>query len=66
MATPWPALGSYRGDASQAGAPFQWRETVTTTPNPAFRRIEISVAEPDRPDYQVARLIGFIGNSQPQ
>ena len=52
--------------AAQAGAQFLWREVVTTTPNPAFRRIEITVAEPDRPDYQVARLVGFIGNSQPQ
>ena len=66
VATPWPALGTYRGEATQAGAAFQWRETVTTTPNPAFRKIEISVMEPERPDYLVARLVGFIGNSQPQ
>lgn len=66
IATPWPALGNYRGNDTQAGAQFQWREAVTTTPNPAFRKIEISVMEPDRPEYQVAHLVGFIGNSQPQ
>ena len=66
IATPWPALGNYQGNATQAGAQFQWREAVTTTPNPAFRKIEISVMEPDRPEYQVAHLVGFIGNSQPQ
>jgi general secretion pathway protein I len=66
VTTPWPATGSYQGRAAQAGAQFLWRELVTTTPNPAFRRIEITVMEPDRPDYQVARLVGFIGNSQPQ
>ena len=66
VATPWPATGNYRGNATQAGAQFRWREVVTTTPNPAFRKIEISVMEPDRPEYQVARLVGFIGNSQPQ
>jgi general secretion pathway protein I len=66
VAMPWPAIGSYSGNAQQAGAQFLWREVVTTTPNPAFRKIEISVMEPDRPDYQVARLVGFIGNSQPQ
>lgn len=66
VAAPWPATGEYRGNATQAGAQFLWREMVTTTPNPAFRKIEISVMEPDRPDYQIARLVGFLGNSQPQ
>jgi len=66
VAMPWPALGRYRGDAMQAGAQFLWREVVAATPNPAFRRIEITVMEPDRPEYQVARLVGFIGNAEPQ
>jgi general secretion pathway protein I len=66
VATPWPAVGNYRGNATQASAQFLWRESVTTTANPAFRKIEISVMEPDRPEYQVAHLVGFIGNSQPQ
>ena len=66
VAAPWPATGSYQGNAVQAGATFLWREVVTATPNPAFRKIEITVMEPDRPEYQVARLVGFIGNSQPQ
>jgi general secretion pathway protein I len=66
VAIPWPPVGSYRGNATQASAQFLWRENVTATPNPAFRKIEISVMEPDRPDYQIAHLVGFIGNSQPQ
>jgi general secretion pathway protein I len=66
VAVPWPATGNYRGNATQAGAQFLWREVITTTPIPAFRRIEISVMEPNRPDYMIARLIGFLGNSQPQ
>jgi general secretion pathway protein I len=66
VAAPWPALGTYRGNAPQAGSEFLWQETVTATPNPAFRKIEISVMEPDRPDYKIARLVGFIGNSRPQ
>lgn len=64
-ASPWPALGDYRGNAAQAGAAFLWRETIAATPNPAFRRIEITVMEPDRPDYRIAHLVGFIGNAQP-
>jgi general secretion pathway protein I len=66
VATPWPALGKYQGNATQAGGQFLWREMITATPNPAFRKIEISVMEPDRPEYQIARLVGFIGNAQPQ
>lgn len=66
IASPWPALGNYTGNASQAGAQFVWQATVKTTPNPAFRLIEINVAEPRTPDYVIAHLIGFLGNSGPQ
>ena len=65
-ASPWPGLGTYRGNAAQAGATFLWRETVGSTPNPAFRKIEITVMEPEQPDYAIAHLVGFIGNAQPQ
>ena len=63
LAQPWPAAGTSEGDASQAGARFVWRETVSGTPNPAFRKIEIVVAEPQTPDYALARLVGYLGNS---
>ena len=66
IATPWPALGSYKGDAQQAGNTFVWQASVTTTPNPAFRKIEIVVAEPQTPDYALARLTGFLGNPEPR
>ena len=41
-----------------------WHATVTTTPNPAFRKIEIAVAEPQSPDYALAQLTGFLGNPE--
>ena len=65
IATPWPALGSYCGDARRPGRRFVWQASVATTPNPAFRRIEIIVAEPQAPDYVLARLTGFLGNPEP-
>ena len=61
LASPWPAPGLSDGDAVQAGARFAWRETVSGTPNPAFRRIEIVVADPEQPDYALARLVGYVG-----
>jgi general secretion pathway protein I len=66
IATPWPALGTYAGDAQQAGTSFVWQASVTPTPNPTFRRIEITVAEPQSPDYALARLTGFLGNPEPR
>jgi len=38
-----------------------WRETISSTPNPAFRRIEIVVADAGEPGYVLARLTGFLG-----
>ena len=64
LADPWPARGSANGDETQAGTRLVWRETVSDTPNPAFRRVEIIVAEPGAPDYALARLVGYIGNAQ--
>ncbi len=65
LANPWPALGSAAGDAEQAGARFIWREVVSGTPNPAFRKIEVIVADPQTPDYALARLVGYVGNARP-
>ncbi|MCC6195893.1 MAG: type II secretion system minor pseudopilin GspI [Burkholderiales bacterium] len=66
IATPWPALGSYHGEAVQAAASFTWQATVSATPNPAFRRIDITVAEPHAPDYALAKLTGFLGDPEPR
>ena len=64
LSSPWPALGLRDGDALQAGARFIWRETVSGTPNPAFRKIDIVVADPEQPDYALARLSGYLGQPQ--
>jgi general secretion pathway protein I len=50
------------GAETQAGMALAWRQTIGTTPNPAFRRIEIVVTEPGRPDYALARLVGYLPN----
>ena len=65
LADPWPPAGANDGDAVEAGVRFVWRETVTGTPNGAFRKIEIVVAQPDMPDYALARLVGYLGNARP-
>ena len=63
LANPWPALGFRDGEAQQAHTRFVWRETVEGTPNPAFRKIEITVVDPATPDYVLARLVGYLGQA---
>ena len=55
-----PSIGERSGTAEQANASFVYRETVSSTPNPAFRKIEIVVADPGVPDYALARLVGYV------
>src|SRR5258708_1428614 len=58
LETPGPAVGERDGNQTQAGALFVWHEAVVGTPNPAFRRVEITVADAGRPEYVLARLVG--------
>jgi general secretion pathway protein I len=52
--------GIQNGEETQAGIRLIWKEEIGVTPNPAFRRIEVSVYEPDDPDYALRRLTGFL------
>ena len=52
--------GESRGDAVQAGMAFVWITKVSATPNPAFQRVDIAVAERDVPGYMLARLTGYV------
>lgn len=63
LANPWPAAGIRTGGAEQARTQFVWSETVEGTPNPTFRKIEITVADPATPDYVLARLVGYLGQT---
>jgi len=56
-------LGTSQGAAMQAGATFAWRQSVSATPNPTFRRIDIVVADPAEPDYVLARLTGYVATA---
>jgi general secretion pathway protein I len=56
----WPAPGIYEGAEQQAGIDFAWRSTVSSTPHPAFRRVEIVVALPDKPSHELRRLVAVL------
>lgn len=56
------AAGEVQGQVLQAGIPFAWKAAASGTPNPAFRRIDIVVAEAAAPDYVLARLTGYVAH----
>jgi len=60
----WPDIGTRQGSADQAGVRFVWRETVSGTPNPRFRRVEVQVFRARTPDHAVARLVGYAVRSE--
>jgi general secretion pathway protein I len=57
---PESATARARGEAVQAGTRFVWEMEASGTPNPAFRRLDIRVAQADAPGYTLARLTGYL------
>ena len=60
----WPDIGTREGTAEQAGVRFIWRENVSGTPNPRFRRVEVRVFPVRAPDHALATLVGFAVRSE--
>ncbi len=58
------AFDAATGQETQAGLTFAWRQSITATPNPAFRKIEIVVTDPAQTSYALARLVGYLGDTR--
>ena len=56
----WPAPGITRGTQRQGGIEFAWSEEVMTTPNVAFRRIDVRVFAAPEERRALAHLVGFM------
>jgi general secretion pathway protein I len=56
----WIAVGTQSGEDTQAGARFVWHEDISDTPNPAFRRMEVTVEAADDPGHALRKLTGFL------
>lgn len=56
----FPEVGSVKKSIMSAGIGFNVVETVSNTPNPYFRRVEIAISETTNPDYTVYKTINFI------
>ncbi len=62
----WLIPGKSSGQETQASIPMIWKETVTDTPNPAFRKIVVEVFALEEPNYQLRRLVGFLTLEPPK
>ena len=55
----WPAVGKSDGDAEMAGVEWRWDATVSETPDPRVRRVDITVRPKGR-EGDSAALSSFI------
>ncbi|MDR2111667.1 MAG: type II secretion system minor pseudopilin GspI [Candidatus Accumulibacter sp.] len=60
----FPPMGASSGRAVQGRQEFLWRQEIGGTPNYSFRRVEIKVFLPERPEYAVARQIVYVARQQ--
>ena len=52
----WPAVGKRSFDCSQGELQFSCDEEVFATPNPFFRRVEVSVSDTLNPGRRIVKL----------
>lgn len=56
LAREWPAFGKRRFDCPQDELQLVCEEEVLSTPNPFFRRVEVSVYEAQAPERRIIKL----------
>ena len=56
----WLPLEGQTGNVVQGGMEFVWREKVVSTPNTAFRRVDVTVFAATDESHALARLTGFV------
>lgn len=60
----WPAVGKTEGFAKMGMQDWFWEQVVTDTPDPALRRVEVSVKGKKEAKNFLVNLVGFAGQSQ--
>jgi general secretion pathway protein I len=61
LAHSWPEVGSSSFDCSQGNLQLICTERVTATPNPVFRRVEVSVTTPGQAG-NLAQMVTVVAN----
>jgi len=53
-------VGTTRLTLDQGGIPMLMDETVTDTPNPIIRRVDLAVSDARSPDRVIGRLTAYV------
>lgn len=56
----WLSAGKLTGEETQAGLTMQWKEEITDTPNPAFRKVVVEVYAAEDSQFILRKLVGFL------
>lgn len=56
----FPPAATSRLTTEQGGMPLVIDETVTDTPNPTIRKVELAVTDARRPDRVITRLTAYV------
>ena len=60
----WPALGKQSFDCPQGNLRLACEQEVLATPNPNFRRVEVSVLDADRQNRRIIKLTQVVPNAK--
>lgn len=64
LAHEWPPIGNRSISCPQGELDLLCEQHVIATPNPYFRRVEVSVFEAGNPQQQIARLSQVVSNDR--
>lgn len=60
----WPGAGVLKGTAEMGGADWHWEVTVSETPNPEIRRLDVRVTPEAHHGQTLDTLIAYLGKPQ--
>jgi general secretion pathway protein I len=64
LAHEWPALGQRRFNCAQGELQLVCEENVFATPNPFFRRVEVSIFDTQNTERRIIKLAQVVPNAQ--
>jgi len=64
LAQEWPPLGQRKFDCPQGDLQLVCEENVFATPNPYFRRVEVTVLDIQNKDRRILKLAQVVPNAQ--